>query len=526
MQETPETAYRSEEQRSKHARAGVAMAVATFAVALTSGLQALMYLRSFGADGRTDGFFAALGLYAIFGLFGQAIRVTSVPLLVGDKPRLGVGEFAAALVVIGAPVLIVTIGFSDQLAHVLAPGLSDADRAVTRDALPVLGVAMVLQLWAAGAATLLAVRDRFSVVAAAFIAGGATALVTYVAIEGTADELSLGISMLAMAVVTLTVMVSGLVSGVPSRADVRRFAGTLRLRAVPANVGTILGRNAVYLVFNGLYIVTLAFTSRFASGDATVLAYVYMLVSYLVAGTGFALGMSRVPDMTRGARTSWREVVADTVAPGFRYTMMLSAPVVAAFVVVGAPLAGDLFSASLGTGDADSMRRFGLLLAAWVVAAQLVNLLLPAMFAIGRARLVNVLALPLLVLHIALSAIAGNMYGVNGVIGVFFVAPMAFAIVLVWVAAGESRGRLALELTGDALRFGALAAVSYAVGNAVGSLLDGAIAHALVAGLIGTGLYGLGIAFAAKRQVSFLLGALRPVAGRGRAAVSRASASG
>ena len=61
---------------------------------------------------------------------------------------------------------------------------------------------MILQLWAAGGATLLAVRDRFDRIAFAYIAGAVAGLVVYLAVSGRAGELSLGWSMLAMAVVT------------------------------------------------------------------------------------------------------------------------------------------------------------------------------------------------------------------------------------------------------------------------------------------------------------------------------------
>ena len=72
----------------KHAQAGMAMAAATFTMAAASGLQAALYLHSFGIDGRTDGFFVAFALYSVFGVFSQSIRVTSAPLLVDGKQRL------------------------------------------------------------------------------------------------------------------------------------------------------------------------------------------------------------------------------------------------------------------------------------------------------------------------------------------------------------------------------------------------------------------------------------------------------
>src|SRR5262245_28876648 len=92
----------------KHARAGVAMAVGTFAMAIGSGIQPVLYLHTFGANGRTDAFFAALAVYAIFGLFGQSIRVTSAPLLVGSRAALTPRRFAATLVLISIPVIVLT----------------------------------------------------------------------------------------------------------------------------------------------------------------------------------------------------------------------------------------------------------------------------------------------------------------------------------------------------------------------------------------------------------------------------------
>src|SRR3954453_17149264 len=134
------------------ARAGFAMAIATFAMAGASGIQALLYLTKFGVDGRTDGFFVAFALYTTFGVFGQSIRLTAVPLLVGRVPHLSPREFAGALMLVAAPVIVLTCAAAAPLAQVLAPGLSAPDRAVTSSALPVPGRAMALQLLASGGA--------------------------------------------------------------------------------------------------------------------------------------------------------------------------------------------------------------------------------------------------------------------------------------------------------------------------------------------------------------------------------------
>ncbi len=493
--------------RSKHAHAGVAMAVATLAMALTSGIQALLYVSEFGVDARTDGFFVAFSLYAIFGVFSQSIRITSAPLMVGENPRMTTRQFAVALAAIAAPVAIFTVVLAGPLAALLAPGLDHEAQSVTESALPILGCAMILQLWAAGGATILAIRDRFDRVALAYIAGAVIGLVVYVAIYRSAGELSLGWSMLAMAIVTCVAMLDGVRSsgGDQPAATERRIDA----RALAHSVALVLGRTSVYLAFNGLYVVTLAFASNYDPGDATLLSYVYLFSSYLVAATGFALGMSRIADMRRGVLTDWRAVIADTVPSGFRYAMLLVAPGLAALIAGGATLMGELLPSSFDSSDVAQLRIFAALLVLWTIAALLVNLLLPALFALDRAKIVNALAPVIVVLHIAVTAAAGAMFGANGVVGAFFVVPLVFAGVLLVVGAGKGCVQILRELGRDGLRFGLLSLACFGVGAAIGTAFGGIAAPLLAIG-IGSVLYGLLTSRLAPRQMRLLVGAVRP----------------
>jgi hypothetical protein len=497
--------------REKHAHAGVAMAIATLAMGATSGIQALLYLSSFGINGRTDGFFVAFALYTSFGVFSQSIRVTSAPLLVGDRPRLATGEFAIALVAIAVPVAIATVPLAGPLAALLAPGLGETGRGVTESALPILGLAMILQLWAAGGATLLAVHDRFDRIAAAYIAGAVSGLVVYLAVSGAAGELSLGWSMLAMAVVTCGLMLDGTRA---SRTEATAV-GARRTSISPRRLGhcawLVLGSTMVYLAFNGLYVVTLAFASNYSAGDATVLSYAYLFASYLVAATGFALGMSRIADMRRGALADWREVIADTVPAGFRYAMLLVAPALAALIAGGATLIGDVLPSSFDPSQVAQLRVFGALLCAWTVAALLVNLLLPAMFALDRAKVVNALAIPVFILHVAITALGGALFGANGVVGAFFIVPMIFAVVLLVVGAGRGAGAIARELAADGLRFAFFAAACFGIGAAIGTAVGTGVETPLLTVGIGSILYGAVAALRlAPDQMRLLIGAVRP----------------
>jgi peptidoglycan biosynthesis protein MviN/MurJ (putative lipid II flippase) len=506
----PEAVGHREDLRDKHAHAGVAMAVATVAMGATSGIQALLYLSSFGINGRTDGFFVAFALYTSFGVFSQSIRVTSAPLLVGERPRLTPRELAIALMGIAAPVALLTIPLAGPLASLLAPGLGEAGRGITESALPILGLAMILQLWAAGGATLLAVRDRFDRIAFAYIAGALSGLIVYLAVSGAAGELSLAWSMLAMAVVTGGAMLDGVRTSRPrtSAPAPKREMGPLRLFV--RCTWLVLGSTAIYLAFNGLYVITLAFASTYNAGAATVLSYAYLFASYLVAATGFALGMSRIADMRRGALADWREVIADTVPAGFRYAMLLVAPALAALVAGGATLIGAVLPDSFSAADVSQLREFSALLCAWTVAALLVNLLLPALFALGRSKLVNLLAPAIVVLHIAVTALGGMLFGAVGVVGAFFIVPLAFAAVLLVAGAGRESAPIARELARDGLRFAALAAVSFGIGALVGETLASGIVSPLLTIAIGSLLYAsVGLRLAGS-QVRLLVGAVRP----------------
>jgi peptidoglycan biosynthesis protein MviN/MurJ (putative lipid II flippase) len=494
--------------KNKRAKAGMVMAAATFAMALASGIQAALYLHSFGIDGRTDGFFVAFALYTVFGVFSQSIRVSSAPLLVDGKRSLPLREFAATLVLIAVPVAIFTVPLAHPLSMLLAPGLSEADRAVTQEALPILGGAMILQLWAAGGATVLAVRDRFNAIAGAYIAGAGSGLAAYLAVSSSAGELSLGYAMLAMAVVTFSLMMLALRRS--SAGAEAAAARPMRLRRLVADAGLILGRTSIYLAFNALYLITLALTTSFAPGDATVLSYAYLFASYLVAGTAFALGMSRIADMSREARSDPRRAFGDTVPQGFRYSMLICAPALAGFVAAGAPIIGVVFSASLDAGDVRTLQEFGGLLAVWTVAALLVNLMLPAMFALGRARLTNLLAPALLAVHVGASLIGGALFGSLGVVGAAFIAPTLFAIVMLVKGAPEIAGHLGREISRDALRLILAAAGCYGLGAALGSAVGSDFGSAIVSGVVGTALYAVLLPFIAPTQVSLVLKLLRP----------------
>jgi peptidoglycan biosynthesis protein MviN/MurJ (putative lipid II flippase) len=493
------------ESPSKAAKAGIQMALATLAMAATSGLQAVLYLSSFGVNARTDAFFAAFALYAVSGIFSQSIRLTSVPLLVGDGCLRG-RDFAVTLLLMAIPVLIACELLTTPLAGLLAPGTHGAARAVTVDGLRILGGAIVLQLGAAGAATLLGLWDRFSAVASAYMVGAVTGLAAFIAVKHVAGILSLGWSMLAMAAATFLWMAFALAAATEDR----RPGGVRAVSSLAVSAGLILGRTFVYFVVNGLYLVTLAFATHASAGKATMLSYAYLFCSYLVAGTSVAVGISRIPDLVRGTREDqWKGVVADTVPHGYRYAVLVAAPALAGLIAAGAALVGAVLPHSFTSGDVDTLRTFALLLLPWTLAALMLNLELPALFAVGRARLVNLISIGVVAVHVIVTIVAYRLWGVDGVVGAFWIAPMGMAIALLRIGAGEQAAAAEREILRDTVRFVLIAAASFGLAALVALPIHSSLLQSLVAAGLGGVAYLVVVRLAAPQLLAVLLGARR-----------------
>lgn len=486
------------------ARAGMAMSIATFVMAAASGLQAVLYLSKFGTNARTDGFFVAFAVYTTFGVFSQTLRVTTVPLLVGARARLTVREFAAALGLLALPVLIATVALAHPVSHVLAPGLDHGGRSVTAAALPVLGIAMALQLWAAGAATVLAVRDRFAAVAAAYIGGAVVGLVTFLGLMNRTGVQTLGWSMMAMALVTCAMMLVSIGTSGGLGAERRSLQPKPLLKAA----GLVLGGTPIYLAFNMLFVISLAFASHGATGDSTVLSYAYLFASYLVAGTGTALGMSRIPELSRRAHSEGTILVRETVPQGFRYAILLVAPAMAGLITAGAPLIHALLPKSLNENDVHTLRVFAALLAPWTVVALIVSFVIPVLLATGRWSFLNKLAVPVVLIHLAATAAGNALFGVYGAVGAITVAP-AFLAVALFIGGGQKDNeKVARTLIRHTGAFAGLAAVAFGVAWLLSSPLSNEGAAALLTAMVGVAAYVAGLRVVARREVAVVMGAV------------------
>ena len=190
--------------------------------------------------------------------------------------------------------------------------------------------------------------------------------------------------------------------------------------------------------------------------------------------------------------------------------MLFVAPAFGLLVCAGAPLVHEVLPGSLDRHGVHTLRVFVALLALWTVAALAVNVLLPALFALGRPVLVNLLALPLLVVHAIATGVGYELFGVDGVVGAMAVAPSLLVAMLLVSACRRDSGTAARELAVDALRFSALAACAFGAGAIVGATVGDGLLATVLAGATGAALYVLGVCIAAPRQLTVVLTALRP----------------
>ncbi len=207
------------------------------------------------------------------------------------------------------------------------------------------------------------------------------------------------------------------------------------------------------------------------------------------------------------------------VPHGYRYAALVSFPVLAAGVVAATPVVEAILPNALGDAQTADLARAILFLGPWLAAALLLNFAIPGLFALGRARTVNLLAPVALAVHVGVTFAAAAVGGVDAVIAAMVIAPLLLFTVLLIVGAGPQLGGVTREILLDTLRAGGLAAVAFGAGLAAASALglDGLLQAALTLA-IGGALYLGGMALLAPRVVQVLLGA-----GRGGSADAGAS---
>ena len=139
---------------------------------LLGGVVAIVVVLKYGAEARTDGFFAAYGVYSIAVIIAQSARTTIVARLIeGESLFDRLNRFLAAGLLIALAFGIPAAALGGELAARPHRRSRPEAKESARNALLLLWPAAAFQIVAALSAAALAVRSEFAWPGAAYVAG-------------------------------------------------------------------------------------------------------------------------------------------------------------------------------------------------------------------------------------------------------------------------------------------------------------------------------------------------------------------
>ena len=447
-------------------------------MAVVTGLSAavgVVIAREFGRGVETDGFFAAYGVFLVLVLAASAVRVAVLPSLtrarVDGSFGSALGGYALAVAVVALPALALGLLASDWTAAQLAGGLPEEAQETAADALVFLVPAAVAHLYAALAASGLAAFDSYGTAAVGYALGSLLGLALILWRVDEDGIVACAWGTLANGVVTLAVPLAGLL--------VRADWGRRSAAAVGTRLAELVRAAALPIALQALFVVCLRFAGDLGTGAVTSFTYAYFVASALVAVTASSLGMVSSVPLTRSTLSderASRHVVS---------TSLVSFVAVAAAAGVFALVGDRIVRAALGPayeGEAgNEIGRLVGLLGPWMAASIGVTITFPMLFVAGRERRLPLLAVAVLVLHVAVGWVAVDALDLDGAALALTVSTLVVLVALLALLSPR-----VLEESGGALALGAVLVGGVAL-FAFG--LPAVVLPNAVAALVGVGLF-------------------------------------
>jgi O-antigen/teichoic acid export membrane protein len=446
-------------------RSGILTGLSTLVLSASGAIAAALVAQKFGRDAETDGFFAAYGVYVTLTLAAQALRLTAVPELTRTGGEAA-GSYAAAVLAVGVPVTVAAVIFAGPIGDAITGDLPVSAADIAADALPWLVAAAFGQVLAAVAAAALAVEDRFLAAAVGFAGGGVAGLVVFVLLADEHGIVALAWGLALSALIAL---------GVPLLA-----LGSELLRWRPASVSRrlllLVEAAAVPVALQALYLLGLRFATELGVGEVTSLSYAYFFAAVLVAATATSLAVISTAELTR------RGVAAEEAVEHVVHGAWLSLPLIAAaagvFALAGdqitAAVLGDAYGGAVGT----ELARLVVVLAPWMLAAVGFSLAFPLLYVLERPRVLVPTALGAVLLHIPLSLLLRELWGLEGLAAALGISTLGVLAALLLALSRHALVSAAVSLARVGVVVGVVAAVSF---GGLSLIADDAVAA--VAGL-------------------------------------------
>ncbi len=414
-------------------RSGLLTGISTAAVSGSAAVLGVILSRKFGHGVKTDGFFAAYGVYLALVLVAGSLRVVVLPRFVeariAGRLRAEVGAWAAALTPPLVALTVSAVAWSHGVASLLAS--SAGGRQAAAELLPWVVVSAVAQIYGGLVASALAALDNYDWAAFGFAAGSIAGVVTtYLLVSQ--GVVAFGWGLAVNGLLSLAVPLAALLA----RRGVGRPDGRARGRLVELGEGV-----ALPLALQGLYVVAFRFATGLGPGRGTTFGYAYLIASFLVAVTAASIALvATVPFAREGAAPE--RVTRHVVAISW-LSLVVIAAAAGLFALAGEPVVRRVLGPAYGSRTGTELGHLVVYLAPWTVVSVALTVAYPLVFVRGRARWLPLLALAALCVHVLVEWGLRGAFGLAGVAaGLAVTTALVLAVLLAALGAlpGVARG--------------------------------------------------------------------------------------
>jgi hypothetical protein len=444
-------------------RSGLLTGISTAAVSGSAAVLGVILARKFGHGVKTDGFFAAYGVYLGLVLVAGSLRVIVLPRFVAARAagRLAaeVGTWVAALAAPLAVVMVVAVAWPHAVASVLTSSPETQTHAARL--LPWVVASAVAQIFGGLVASALAALDDYQWAAFGF-AGGSVAGVVLTLVLVDHGVVAFGWGLALNGAVSLAIPLAPLLA----RRGVGRPDRRLWSRLLELGEGI-----ALPLALQGLYVIAFRFASGLGAGRATTFGYAYLIAAFLVAITASSAALvATVPFAREGS--SPPRVARHVVAISW-VSLALVAAAGGVLALVSEQIVRRVLGTSYGGGTGAELGRLVAYLAPWMVASVAVTVTYPLVFVRGRGRWLPLLAAAALGTQVLVEWGARAAFGLAGVAaGLALTTALVLAVLLAQLGALELVARgLALA----AVVCGGLAALAFGLPRLVAGPIPAAV---------------------------------------------------
>jgi O-antigen/teichoic acid export membrane protein len=379
--------------------------ISTAAVSGSAAVLGVILSRKFGLGVKTDGFFAAYGVYLALVLVASSLRVIVLPRFVEARTarRLGreVGTWAAGLAPVLLAIVLAAIVWPDGIVHLLSSSPSARDQAAAL--LPWIVASAAAQILGGIVASALAALDDYDWAAFGFAFGSVIGVVVTIAFIGH-GVIAFGWGLAVNGALTLGIPLAALAwRGGVGRPDDRGWSRLLQL-----GEGV-----ALPFALQLLYVIALRYASGLGTGRGTTFSYAYLIAAFLVAITAASIALVATVPFARAGATPER--VARHVVATSWISLALVAAAAGFFALAGEAVVQRVLGSSYGGGTGAELGRLVVYLAPWMVVSVAVTVAYPLLFVQGRARWLPGLAVAAVAFHVLLEWVLQRLVGLAGV---------------------------------------------------------------------------------------------------------------